>query len=316
LNKAVVARGLPELPEPLVLFFDSGSVSFKKLRNYDFTLALIFLVGLEAGLTPQTEGRELIYRSLDDGQTWSPLTQNLPKETEVSFLHRRGQQIVMATDSAGIFVSDDKKLDWRQIGSGLPGKKITALHLSGSDIYAGVYQQGIYWSQDDGAVWQTLNADLKDLRVRDVLKVRRELVIATDSGIFQTSSGQAKWIQRFSACQVISLNADQGKIIAGSVLGVLRSMDEGNHWEWIHQQGSAHNSAILDGKIFVMNISNDLLVSEDGGGTWAKCSYSPRERSYVYDVAKVGANFVMSNNYGIRSELFYGGCPSRHDYGR
>jgi photosystem II stability/assembly factor-like uncharacterized protein len=214
-------------------------------------------------------------------------------------MEKRGSRIIMATDNHGMFISDDEKQRWTQIGSGLPAKKITALHLSGNEIYAGVYQQGIYVGRDDGAAWQSLNAGLKDLRVRAILRIGGGLLVGTDTGIFKSSPGDKKWTQVFSECQVISLNEDRGRIIAGSVLGVLLSTDGGEHWRWIQQEGAAHNTSILEGKIFVMNISGDLFISPDWGRTWSKSAYGPRESSYIYEVANVGDTLVMSKNYGL-----------------
>jgi photosystem II stability/assembly factor-like uncharacterized protein len=265
-----------------------------------FSAFVSLLIGLESGSTREAGApREVIYRSIDYGQTWSPMTQNLPPETEVSFMERRGNRIIMASDNTGIFISDDEKQSWKQIGNGLPGKKIKAFHLSGNEIYAGVYQQGVYVSRDDGAAWQSLNAGLRDLSVRAILRIGGELLVATDTGIFKKSSGQKEWTQPFSGFQVISLNEDQGKIIAGCVQGLLLSADGGDHWGWVLQEGAAHNTSILEGRVFVMNISGDLFVSQDWGQTWSKSAYAPREGSYVYEMVNAGETLVMSNNYGI-----------------
>jgi len=85
---------------------------------------------------------------------------------------------------------------------------------------------------------------------------------------------------------ILSFNQSQDKIIAGGVLGVLLSVDEGEHWNWIHEEGAAHNTALINDKIVVMNISGDLFMSADWGKSWHSGNYFPNEGSYVYETVK------------------------------
>jgi hypothetical protein len=125
------------------------------------------------------------------------------------------------------------------------------------------------------------------------------LLVATDTGIFKNAIGQRNWKQVFSGCQIISLNQSGSKIVAGGVLGVLLSVDEGEHWDWIHQAGAAHNTALINDKIVIMNISSDLFMSDDWGKSWQLGNYFPNAGSYVYETVKVEQYLVLSNNYGI-----------------
>lgn len=83
------------------------------------------------------------------------------------------------------------------------------------------------------------------------------------------------------------------------MLGVLLSVDEGEHWNWIHAEGAAHNTALINDKIVVMNISGDLFMSDDWGKSWYPGNYFPNAGSYVYETVKVDHYLVLSNNYGI-----------------
>jgi hypothetical protein len=55
----------------------------------------------------------------------------------------------VATDNHGLFLSDEKRQKWKQIGGSLPDFKITVLHLADGEIYAGVYRKGIYASMSE-----------------------------------------------------------------------------------------------------------------------------------------------------------------------
>ncbi len=243
--------------------------------------------------------RSAIYYSTDFGITWSALHTGIPADARVVLMEPRGAQMLVATDHHGLFLSDEKRQEWKQIGSSLPDVKITVLHLADDEIYAGVYRQGIFVSKNNGENWIALNGDLANLSVRAILKSKGNLLVATDAGIFKSAIGQRNWKQVFSGCQIISLNQSGSKIVASGVLGVLLSADEGEHWNWIHQAGAAHNTTLINDKIIVMNISGDLFTSDDWGKSWHSENYFPREKSYVYETVKVGQYFVLSNNYGI-----------------
>jgi photosystem II stability/assembly factor-like uncharacterized protein len=210
-----------------------------------------------------------------------------------------GRQLVIATENQRLFIGDPTRQDWAQAGNGLPGTKITALHVAGPELYVGVYKQGIFVSHDGGRTWSSLNRDLGDLSVRAILKVGAELVVGTDTGIFNSHNGQSTWQRVFAEAQVVSLNREGRKIVGGASFGTVLSEDGGEHWTWIQKEGAAHNTAIIDGRIVLMNISGDLHVSADWGASWDAMDYGPREGAYVYEAVGAGDRLITSNNYGI-----------------
>lgn len=243
--------------------------------------------------------RRALYSSRDAGETWTPVDVVFPEDLQVAFMEPWGERLVIATDNHRLFIGDPTRQDWAQAGHDLPGAKITALHVAGPDLYVGVYEKGIFVSHDGGRTWGSLNHDVGDLRVRAILKVDAELVVGTDNGIFHSRDGQSRWQRVFAGSQVISLNGEGRKIVGGAASGALLSEDGGEHWRWIQEEGAAHNTAIIDARIVLMNISGDLYVSPDWGRSWSAKGYGPREGSYVYEVVGSGNQLIASNNYGI-----------------
>jgi hypothetical protein len=76
--------------------------------------------------------------------TWSALHTAIPTDARVVLMEPRGAQMLAATDHHGLFLSNEKRQEWKQIGGSLPDVKITALHVADGEIYAGVYRQGIF----------------------------------------------------------------------------------------------------------------------------------------------------------------------------
>lgn len=257
-----------------------------------------WLVGLAVAWGMGVSAGKGLYVSEDFGGSWRALETGIPGTDTVMFLERRGEQVLAGTEGSGLFLSDTNRQRWRSIGSGLPGRKITALHAAGEEIYAGVFGKGLFSMRDEGATWKPENGGLGNLSVRAVMKWNGALLAATDGGIFRRGTDGGAWTQVFAESQVVSLNRAEGTLVAGGVLGALQSAD-GVRWNWISRHGAAHNSAVLDARIVLMNISGDLLVSENAGKDWLLAEYGPKSGSYVYETVKAGDYLVLSNNYGI-----------------
>lgn len=243
--------------------------------------------------------RSPLYQSLDYGATWEAVGQNLPSELQASFLAKFGNQLLLATDNAGLFLSDTAKKDWQQIGEGLPNSKINALHVIDNRILLGVYQAGIYESTDKGNTWTSLNFDLPDLSVHAIHEVEGRLIVGTDTGIFYLESDSKHWKTTLVSVQVTSMNMEKGKLLAGTQKGVGLSEDKGKTWRWMEQSGSTHNTTILNSTIVAMYISGTLLMSNDWGETWTEIFYMPREGSYLYEAVQLDRFCLMSNNHGV-----------------
>lgn len=246
-----------------------------------------------------TSSRKPLYVSKDFGKTWQDASSNLPDNVQTSFIEPMGDELLLATDNMNLFLSRNNRRSWQQIGNALPNHKINALHISGKDIFVGVYNSGIYKSANNGRSWQSLNFNLPNLRVQAILTLGTIIYVGTDIGIFRLNKSENKWVALFKDIQVLSLAESEGKIVAGTSQGTLLSSDKGQRWQWIHKNGAIHYSIFINEKIIEMYLSGDVFISSDYGSSWKEVEYSPRDRSYTYDVVKAGNFLILSNNYGI-----------------
>jgi len=262
-------------------------------------LAHALFIGVAAADDALPE-RSAIYRSTDAGRTWAPVGSGMPAGTQVSWVEPWwGGRLVVATDDQGLWIGDPARRVWAR-EEGLPARKITVLHVAGDDLFVGLHEQGIFARLSEGGGWIPFNDDLADLRVRAILRMPAAILVATDTGIFMRTPGRQEWKRVLSAGQMVTLDRiDANTIVSGGVRGAAISRDGGKSWHWIHRAGAAHNTAILDSSIVLMNISGDVFRSDDVGRTWRKLRYAPRAGSYVYDMVAVGKTWMASNNYGV-----------------
>lgn len=244
-----------------------------------------------------------VYLSTDGGLSWKAIKAGLPENVQGSFLCPYQDELLLATDNKGIFLSQKNKTSWKDISGNLPGKKINALFAHKKDVWVGVYQQGVFKSDDLGKTWINYSFNLPDVRVQAILIVDDQILLGTDSGLFLLDEITMLWREVFIGTQIVSLNLRGNYILAGTDKGALLSKDAGKTWEEIHRKGAAHNTAILDDQLFLMNISNPLFRSQDWGKTWGEANYGPKEESYIYEMLALGDTYLLSNNYGVhRSE--------------
>ncbi|MEL7341165.1 MAG: hypothetical protein AAGM67_11820, partial [Bacteroidota bacterium] len=247
--------------------------------------------------------RAPIYYSDDLGLTWQALADNLPAEAEVSFMGWMGGRMLVATDNLGLFISDERLANWQAISTDLASPKLNALWVEGKDIYVGVYREGIFTSSDLGQSWQSLQHNLPDKRVQALRILDGKLVVGTDSGIYQFDKKLSKWESLYEGPQILSLERLDDLWIAGTSQGTIASRDQGQSWQWISQQGAVHYTRVIEDQIVELAIDGGLRFSEDQGETWQAIEYGQEDASYVFEMAKVGDMWILSNDYGIHRSL-------------
>jgi hypothetical protein len=214
-------------------------------------------------------------------------------------MRKVGNEIVLATDNAGLFVTQNKMTSWKDISQGLMTKKINTLFVDGDEIYVGLYHEGVSMRKLKDGYWNAYNANLPNRNIRAIVKVKDELVVGTDMGIFKSEGHMSSWNGKHLGEQCSSLNLIGNKIIAGTVKGVLMSIDGGETWKYVHKRGAIHNTTVEEKNIYAMYTSGDVFVSDTSGRRWREIIYSPREGSYVYDVADLNGQVFMSNHHGV-----------------
>jgi hypothetical protein len=107
-----------------------------------------------------------IFRSTNDGTSWTAVNEGLPKSNldtseylpMYSFVVS-GQNLVVGSPG-GLFLSTNDGTSWTPVNNGLTNTFITALLVSGANIFAGTAGGGIFLSKNNGASWTAVNNGL------------------------------------------------------------------------------------------------------------------------------------------------------------
>ena len=132
-----------------------------------------------------------IYKSSDNGTTWSNLTKS-SKAYYVFSIIEKGNALYAANYGEGIYKSTDKGASWTLIKSS-PSKYIFSLIISGPNLIAGTWE-GIYYSKDDN-VWNkaVVNGPKKHEMGFSFIDSKKGLLAGSGSYIFNSRDNGKTW---------------------------------------------------------------------------------------------------------------------------
>jgi uncharacterized protein (TIGR03437 family) len=268
-----------------------------------------------------------IYRSTDNGVTWSEANTGLPvgEARDVRSLLASGGAIFAGTNGAGIYRSLDNGVTWSQINSGSLNRwSVSSLVKSGETIFAGtgsfvrdgnlILGSGIFRSSDNGATWGAANIGLPDVsRTVTSLTVSGETVFAAlTTGVYQSTDNGATWSRSDTGLpveRVLALAVSGGAIIAGTGgAGIYRSTDNGATWGEANTglpAGTARSLRCLSasgGVVFAGTNGAGIYRSTDNGATWgeANSGLPTGNARFVRSLAASGGTvFAGTNEAGI-----------------
>ena len=183
-----------------------------------------------------------IYRSTDDGRSWTPHPQ---VRVTVRRFFTRGSQIyaglqnglLLSSDNGntwidipvpsgqngfgvalnasghlfiggweGVHRSTNGGRDWTDITAGLPEKRLMSLASSSADVlYAGLYRRGLYRSTDQGGMWTEADPSLTGANVNRIVFEGSKIYVASSDGVRVSTDNGATWETRNSGLTTLNL---------------------------------------------------------------------------------------------------------------
>lgn len=231
---------------------------------------------------------ELYYDvSTDGGATWSPMTMSCAAGGAMStepvhalLLSPPGGRWFAASETCGVFRSEDGGRTWARSGTGLEDLRVEALVRDAAGaLFAGT-TRGVYRSLDQAATWTAVNNGLPAYQVDHVGLTPGGAVWVTDGGLVYRSGDQGATWTRMGDFEV-DLHQVHGDMLLVSAYnigrfsarGLLRSDDEGDSWVQIGEDlGKVYTFTVLpEGTIFAAG-ENGVFRSADAGASWTPAS--------------------------------------------
>jgi photosystem II stability/assembly factor-like uncharacterized protein len=197
-----------------------------------------------------------VWKTEDTGKHWTSANKGLDGlfVRDLAIDPRQPKRVYAATQQ-GVFGTKDRGQTWHYLGPVQADTKIIKVDPNNSEIlYAGVWEQGVFRSDNKGRAWNPVNEGLSDLRVRSfrIISEMEEIYVGMWGG------------------------------------DVFRSRDKGQHWTPIADGLGVARDVGYDPrnpKVLFLTTNNGIFKSYDAGQTWFTTGLYSLE---VQDLASVG----------------------------
>jgi len=246
-------------------------------------------------------GENSIYRSVDNGNSWSTDVIGLPDSIPISaivdfngifFASVGDPQDAARTIGGGIYKSEDKGQTWSKSDKGISqNTKVSDLTILENTLFAStgypknVGDRGVFKSDDQGETWQPMG--LNDFQLRLIRTTASQQLIAGSnvSSIFISEDKGESWIQTGKEIEnwlVFQVLESNNYLFANGESGIWRAAIPVKKWEQIRlRMGSL--AKLSNGKI-LMAENGSILSTEDNGDQWTQIADLKSEMIFLYEL--------------------------------
>lgn len=258
---------------------------------------------------------KMVFKSVDGGRTWQDITEGLPDNSGQKGFMIGGD---FATND-GFFLRAGDGLFFNKRNSTVPNWSKEIL----SDNRVGMFpsKTGILaFNYNNGQILQTIDGKkdwlpiYRNFQPKDVLTFfgtdKGTVFIGTNTGLFKFADAEKAWKQVFSASKGVRKLAESGGVLMGvTQKGIIRSTDNGDHWNLATTEGD-HGMDVqrINGGFAAITESTDrrfrVRTSHDGGNTWQPIDAGLPV--HVFSIVEVGKNLFCSHQNGISGSSDHG----------
>lgn len=186
---------------------------------------------------------------------------------------------------------------------------VRCMAISGSNIFVGTSEYGVFLSSNNGATWTEVNNGLTVNSITSLAVSGNYIYAGTvnNSGLYVSSNNGSSWTLANNGlpnCAILSLAASGPNVYAGTYAGVYVTSNNG--FSWASQNNGlpsnglnvyARSIAISGSTMFLGTDAHGIYYSSNGGVNWTSASTGLPTVAW-YSLAISGSNVFAGNTSG------------------
>jgi photosystem II stability/assembly factor-like uncharacterized protein len=263
----------------------------------------------------EAEATNIILQSKDGGQTWQDITHGLPETKDRVAFYAGTSEVYLSTKGAMYRSKSNLKTPvWEK--ENVPYLRSTSIVFSPSGVIAYSYDGHIYQKKpssdpDRSREWLPIYTSLKSTNlerheVATLFEASDGTVFRSTGRSFSKSTDKARSWKLLQKGWVGNIVESEGVLMAAGQQGIMRSTDNGEHWEWVISEGGWHGIAVerIDGGFAAIAYntqtkSRSIFISMDSGKTWKAIDKGLLPSSLISSVKQMGSDLFVGHPDGI-----------------
>jgi photosystem II stability/assembly factor-like uncharacterized protein len=244
-----------------------------------------------------------VYKSTNQGSSWSSSSAGLPLGTNFQSIVRSGAFLVAGGDSPGIWRSSNNGASWSRTLSGVDSAENVYFLLADADtVYAAIgYPPAVGISTDNGATWIKNTSGLPTGQTMTGVAKLGGNLFATHNifGLHQSTDGGTTWTNLLTTIGGQDKNAiitAGTNLCVGTTLGIYTSTDGGTNWTQTLTSGIITGLSSHGADLFAVGVLP--YTSTDGGLTWTPVDDNGLPGT-IWNTMQFTTNYAFVNFLGV-----------------
>jgi len=217
----------------------------------------------------------ILYKSSDNGNNWSPLNINLLGTSTLSYLAISNSNIFAGSEGEGLFHSLDNGLNWTVDSNGI-GYYISSIALKDTNVFV-ITEGGIFRSNNNGLSWNTFNNGLSlvttDYESLTILDTNIFVYDINSGKLYYSSINDTSWHFLFTISGNYHYFAVcDGKLIVASSTGLYSISNNGSNWISTTISSFLISMITVSGTNMFGSFNDRIYYSNDNGLNWINVS--------------------------------------------
>lgn len=274
-----------------------------------------------------------VYRSIDNGASWSPSGPGIPTSEGVFAFASIGAEVYAGLGYYGsVYRTIDSGATWPSSSIGLPALDVNTIFVSGSNLFSGsLSNPGVHRSTDGGNTWLPSGNGLPYpfKSVQAFAQNSSYLFAAADYlGTYRSSDNGDNWEPANNGLETFGVNmhslvVNGSDVYAGTEDGVYRTTNNGTSWTIASPTVNGGDRpqvkavVVLGSSIFAGTAANGIFKSSDAGATWTQSDngIAGGEGHAIQSLIVRGADLIAGTSDGVYLSTDNGANWSRRSNG-